>query len=138
VALPRVHFDRERCRAAAEGGYAQATDLAEALVTQGVPFREAYQAVGALVRRCQEQGLPLSAATLELARGVDPRFNAEALKAADPRASAARKESPGGTGPASLEAQLTKLKEAAALARSRAAAVPRLENLFRTLKEAAP
>jgi argininosuccinate lyase len=50
LALPRVIFDRDRCRAAVEGDMMQATDLAEALVRMGIPFRVAYQLVGTLVR----------------------------------------------------------------------------------------
>ena len=58
LALPRVTFDQGRCSAAVDEGFTQATDLAEALVTKGLPFRKAYQVVGSLVRRCQERTRP--------------------------------------------------------------------------------
>ncbi|HSP78262.1 MAG TPA: argininosuccinate lyase, partial [Myxococcaceae bacterium] len=80
LALGKVHFDRERCFAAVESDYMQATDVAEALALKGVPFRTAYKAVGALVRACQEKGLPLAKVTLELAQSVDARFDEEVLK----------------------------------------------------------
>jgi len=99
----RLRFDADRCRAALAEGFTQATDLAEALVRKGVPFRQAYQLVGTLVRRCQDQGLSLAQVPLELARGVDPRLDAEALSVLDPAGAVARKESEGGTGPAAVE-----------------------------------
>jgi argininosuccinate lyase len=137
LALGKVHFDRERCLAAVESDYTQATDVAEALAMKGVPFRTAYKAVGALVRACQEKGLPLARVTLELAQAVDPRLDAEVLRSADPRRSVERKANAGGTGPASVEKQILELKSHAARARAMADAIPRLEALFHSLQEAA-
>jgi argininosuccinate lyase len=136
VALPRVTFDRERCMAALTRDYTQATDLAEALVVKGTPFRTAYQAIGALVRRCQEKGISLAEANEELIRGIHPSLDAQVLQAGDPRASVARKVNAGGTGPASVRAQIDALKARASEYRARAAAVPRLAALFDGLKGA--
>jgi len=74
--LPRVTFNPEKCRVGLEEGFTQATDLAEALVKKGMPFRKAYMAAGALVKRVQEKGITLRAATVELAQSVDPAFDA--------------------------------------------------------------
>jgi argininosuccinate lyase len=137
LALGKVHFDRERCFAAVESDYMQATDVAEALAMKGIPFRTAYKATGALVRACQERGLPLAKVTLELAQSVDPRFDAEVLKSADPRRAVERKANAGGTGPASVEKQIAELKSHAARARAAANAIPRLDTLFDSLQEAA-
>ena len=137
LALPRVIFDRDRCRAAVEGDMMQATDLADALVRKGIPFRAAYQLVGTLVRRCQERGIPLGAATVELAREVDPRFDAAVLEAANPLASVGRKVSAGSTGPNSVQTQIAELRRCAEVAREQARAVPRLQALFRDVQEAA-
>jgi len=137
LALGKVYFDKERCFAAVESDYMQATDVAEALAMKGIPFRTAYKAVGALVRACQERGLPLAKVTLELAQSVDPRFDAEVLKSADPRRAVERKANAGGTGPASVEKQIAELKSHAARARAMADAVPRLAALFDSLQEAA-
>ena len=107
------------------------------LAMTGVPFRTAYKATGALVRACQERGLPLSKVTVELAQSVDPRFDAKVLESADPRRAVERKANTGGTGPASVEKQLVELKSHAARARSMADAIPRLSALFDSLQEAA-
>ncbi|HEX8539487.1 MAG TPA: argininosuccinate lyase [Cystobacter sp.] len=137
LALGKVYFDKEKCLAAVESDYMQATDIAEALAMKGIPFRTAYKATGALVRACQEKGLPLAQVTLELAQSVDARFDAEVLKSADPRRAVERKANAGGTGPASVEKQLVELKSHAARAREMAKAVPRLATLFDSLQEAA-
>ncbi|MFN0063567.1 MAG: argininosuccinate lyase [Myxococcaceae bacterium] len=134
VALPRMKLDRERALAALMGDYTQATDIAEALVRQGLPFREAYQAVGALVRRCQEKKLPLAQATLEMASTIHPAFNAETLRAAQP--GVLMKEVPGSTGPKSVRAQIQALRESAQALSALASGIPTLDTLFAQLREA--
>jgi len=135
LGLGHVRFDRERCKEAASSGYAQATDLAEALVQRGLPFRTAYQAVGTLVRKCQERGISLAQVTLAFAQEIDPRFDAQVLAAAQPEGAVARKEVPGGTGPNAVKKQLDDLRSAATRAQKVALGVPRLQNLFDSLKE---
>jgi len=135
VALENVTFDHQRCAQAASDGYTQATDLAEALVKRGVPFRSAYQMVGTLVREAQRGGVALSDVPLALAQSVDPRFDAELLAAAKPDEAVLRKETPGGTGPRSVLAQVEQLRGAAARAGRLAAATPALDHLFHALKE---
>src|SRR5690606_17224052 len=99
TALPHVHFDPEACAAALRDDYTQATDLAEALVKKGLPFREAYLKVGALVRAAQERGIPLAGVELDFAQTIDPRFDEEVLEAAKLTACIERKVSRGSTGP---------------------------------------
>jgi argininosuccinate lyase len=136
TALPRVTFDRERCLAALHCDYTQATDLAETLVQRGVPFRVAHQAVGTLVHRCQEAGIPLARATPELAQGIHPDLDLAALGTLDPLACVRRKESAGGTGPRSVSLQIVALRKSAASAALTARGVPRLQTLFDELREA--
>ncbi len=50
-------FNEERIKAGLNRGYLDATSLAEYLVTKGVPFRTSHQVVGALVHKCQAEGL---------------------------------------------------------------------------------
>jgi argininosuccinate lyase len=137
LSLPHVTFDVERCRAAVEEGGTQATDLAEALVTQGVPFREAYKLIGALVAKAREQGVALAKVSLETAQALDPRLNAEVLARLDPATSVARKKSIGSTGPEAVAAQLEALATIAGTLQERSARVPRIDALFGKLKETA-
>ena len=135
LGLEHVRFDPVRTLAAVESDFMQATDLAGALAQKGVPFRTAYQAVGRLVRACQERGLPLAKATPEMAREADPRIDAEVLRACDPRASIGRKRNAGGTGPDSVQAQIAALEADAEKASAAAKAVPRLDDLFSDLSK---
>jgi len=132
ISIPRIRFDAERCQAALERDFTQATDLAEALVRQGVPFRTAYRRVGALVRKAQEAGVGLLQAR-EVAAALDPSLAGPVERLGDMRSSVAGKQSTGGTAPEQVEEQISALREAADWARSAAASVPRLVDLFRRL-----
>ncbi len=113
LALPHVTFDAERGAAALDAGFTQATDLAEALVRHGVPFREAYKVVGRLVAMAVEEGIPLRAIEPARALSLHPLLDAKTLAALEPRAAVAAKESLGGTGPLAVEAQIAWLREQA-------------------------
>ncbi|HSY20546.1 MAG TPA: argininosuccinate lyase [Polyangiaceae bacterium] len=114
LSLPHVRFDAEQGRRALDEGFTQATDLAEALVRRGVPFREAYKAVGALVALAVEERVGLRAIEATRAKAIHPALDEGALKALDPAMAAAAKESLGGTGPRSVAAQIAWLRERAA------------------------
>ncbi len=109
LALPHVTFDPLQGRKALEGGATQATDLAEALVRRGVPFREAYKAVGALVRAAADAGSSLSQLGEVQAKAIHPALDATTLAALDPERAVRAKESPGGTGPNAVLAQTSAL-----------------------------
>ena len=113
ASLPHVHFDASRGAGALADGATQATDLAEALVRKGVPFREAYQAIGALVKKAIDDGTWLSSMEPADAAKVHKSIDAQALAALDPAAAIAAKESAGGTGPNAVRAQLATLRESA-------------------------
>ncbi|HEY1416344.1 MAG TPA: argininosuccinate lyase, partial [Myxococcaceae bacterium] len=132
VALPRIRFDADRCRAALDRDYTQATDVAEALVRSGVPFRSAYRRVGTLVRKAQGAGLGLMQAQ-ELARELDPELATALASVGDVRASVSGKRSAGSTAPAEVERQIAALRQASGEARTAAAVVPRLAQLFATI-----
>jgi argininosuccinate lyase len=58
-AIATASFNRARLRGALDVGHLCATDIADELVTLGVPFRDAHHTVGKLVRRAEELGLQL-------------------------------------------------------------------------------
>ena len=114
LALQHVQFDGQRGRRALDEGFTQATDLAEALVRRGIPFREAYKAVGGLVALAVARGDPLCAASSAArAKAIHAAFDAEALRALEPATAVASKESLGGTGPRAVDAQIAWLHERA-------------------------
>jgi argininosuccinate lyase len=91
-------FRRERLLAAAGGDFSTATDLADHLAQQGLPFREAHRVVGALVRDCLASGRELPALSLAELRRYSPAFGPEAVGITAAGAVAARR-SQGGTAP---------------------------------------
>src|SRR5215204_6252971 len=103
--LRTARFNGERMAQAA-GGYALATELADFLVTRGVPFREAHGAVGRLVRRCEEDGVPFEEVSQEMLAGAHPALADLPRELFTPWGRVANKRSPGSTSPASLEAQM--------------------------------
>jgi len=104
--LRGVRVNTTRLAEAAADGFAVATDFADYLVTKGVPFRAAHETVGKLVKQCLEEGKTLSDMTLADLQRYDRRFEADALTLSDPKASAASRNSSGGTGSESIAAQL--------------------------------
>src|ERR671911_434695 len=103
--LRTARFDGARTAAAA-GGFALATELADFLAARGVPFREAHSAVGRLVRRCEELGLSLEEVPGEELAAAHPVLAELPRELLTPRGSVAIKKSPGSTSPESVEAQL--------------------------------
>jgi len=113
-AVASLTFDTDGLRVKAADGFALATDLAEALVGAGVPFREAHERVGRFVADCERAGRTLDDAPGELARAfpeLDDGSEAIVSLLAPGRA-VARRSSPMGPAPASVRAQLRALRAA--------------------------
>jgi argininosuccinate lyase len=68
---------RERARAAAGGGYSNATELADYLVNQGIPFRDAHHSAGRLVRAAIRESKPLEDLTVAQMQEVEPRIQSD-------------------------------------------------------------
>ena len=118
LALPAVagmvaslRFDRDRLASSAAGGGALATDLAEALVLAGVPFRAAHERVGGVVAACEARGIDLAEADpVDVAASL-PELDAAAVSSLlDPRAAVERRRAASGPAPPSVRAQLDRLR----------------------------
>ena len=96
----------DKMAAACRGDFSTATDLADSLAAGGVPFREAHEIIGKIVRDCLANGRVLEALTLSDLQGFDARFTEHALLAVTPEASAAARTSRGGTAPDAVRAQM--------------------------------
>ena len=107
--LSTATFDGERMSGAA-GGFALATELADFLAARGVPFREAHHAVGRLVRRCEEAGIPFEEVPDEELAAAHPALADLPRELLTPRGSVANKKSPGSTSPASVDEQLARAR----------------------------
>ena len=102
-----VEFRPERLERAVGSDFSNATDVADYLVAKGVPFREAYQMVGAVVKRCLQEGVLLLDLSLEQWKSFHPAFEADLFDALAPRQVVAARVSEGGTGFVRVEEQLT-------------------------------
>ena len=93
-----------------DGDFLLATELADWLVTRGVPFRDAHHVSGSIVSWCESQGTNFSTLTVDRLKTFHPAFDASALAWLSPRAAAERRQSLGGTASTQIAAQLGALR----------------------------
>lgn len=99
----------ERLRQQSTEGFTLATEVADWLSRRDVPFAEAHEITGALVRRCEDRGIDLPAVTdLDLA-AVDPRLTGDIRRCLTPEAAVAARTGYGGTAPAEVTGQMVRL-----------------------------
>ena len=110
--LAGITFNRERLAAAAEDEMLAATDLADALVQEGVPFREAHGLVGGLVKTAIDSGRSLSELSDSELDGVPEDARQALRKALEAGRTIESKVSAGGTSSARVEEQLERAREA--------------------------
>ena len=109
IATMKVRADQ--MLAAAQGGFINATDLADYLVRRGLPFRAAYKISGQIVAYCIENHKVLENLTLDEYLKFDERFDNEIYGAIDLKNCVERRISEGGTSVASVEAQIKHVKK---------------------------
>jgi len=106
-----LEFRPARLEEAVTTDFSNATDVADYLVARGVPFREAYQLVGALVKDCLREGRLLRDLPLPRWQEVHPAFEADIHAAIAPRQVVAARRSEGGTGFERVGKQLERARE---------------------------
>jgi argininosuccinate lyase len=104
--LDTLKVRREACLKAAAGGYSNATDLADYLVARGVPFRDAHEQVGAVVRHAISRSLPIERLDLGEIQSHSPEARADVFEYIAIEAGMARREVQGATGPAHVKAAI--------------------------------
>jgi argininosuccinate lyase len=104
--LETGHWQLDRMRESCRGDFSTATDLADFLAVRGMPFRDAHEVVGKIVRGCDRFGCTLEDLTEETLREIAPEVPAEALTVLQPETSVARRESLGAPGPKAMAAQI--------------------------------
>ena len=100
----------ENMRRAAGGGFINATDCADYLTKKGLPFRDAYTAVGNLVYYCTEKGKLLEELTLEELRGISPLFEEDVYEALSLETCMGQRKSYGGPAEEETTRQINELK----------------------------
>ncbi len=106
-----LRVDRQRTRAAAEGGHANATELADWLAARGVPFRDAHEITGLVVRRALERGVRIQDLELAELQGFHAAFDATVYEALSLESLLAKRDAVGGTSPRRVAEQMDLWRE---------------------------
>ncbi|SDO00588.1 argininosuccinate lyase [Acetanaerobacterium elongatum] len=102
---------KENMRAAAAKGFINATDCADYLTKKGMPFRDAYKAVGSLVAYCIQSGKTLETLTLEEYKAISGTFEADVYEAVSLETCVKGRAVPGGPAPEQVKAEIERAKE---------------------------
>ena len=106
-ALDGAEINEENCSSAASDPLLLATDLADYLVEQGVPFRQAHHVVGSLVARSEELEIPLPQLSDEDAQSICPQIGNNWRDVFDLSRAFSKREKPGMPGPQQVQGRIT-------------------------------
>ncbi len=109
--LGTIKVNKQNMRKAASGGFINATDCADFLVSKGLPFRDAYKATGELVARCIELNTTLEDLPLEEYKKVCDLFDEGVYTAIDLEKCVSDRTVYGGPAPGQVKLQVAELKE---------------------------
>ncbi|MFD5144136.1 argininosuccinate lyase [Streptomyces sp. NPDC058401] len=108
--MATLTINRERMEALAPAGFSLATDIAEWLVKQGVPFRVAHEVAGECVKECEGLGIELDELTDEQFAKISEHLTPEVRTVLNVKGALASRDGRGGTAPSAVAIQLTELK----------------------------
>ncbi|MCB5174164.1 argininosuccinate lyase [Microvirga lenta] len=100
----------EELKRQATEGFTLATEVADWLARRGVPFSEAHEITGGLVRYCEDRGIGLEDLSDEEFATVDPRLDASIKSCLTPEAAVTARNAYGGTAPERVNEQLARLR----------------------------
>lgn len=109
--IETMKVNKEKMRAAAAGGFINATDCADYLVKHGMPFRDAYKITGRLVAECIDKGLTLETLPLENYKELSELFDEDVYKAISLETCVRERKSFGGSAPESVLRQIELTKK---------------------------
>lgn len=101
-----LKFNSEAMYKATEDGFITATDLADYLAAKGMPFRQAHEVVGNIVKHCLGKGIKLTDMPLEEYQDFSALFGRDVIDIIRPKRSVERHSSPGGTSPEQVKEQI--------------------------------
>jgi argininosuccinate lyase len=110
-AVATTKFNTDRLRAAASNPVLFATDGADYLVHKGLPFRQAHDLIGKVLREAERQGKPWTQLSLEDVQKISPLFEQDFLAAPSVESSIATKAVPGGTAPEQVRSAIAELQK---------------------------
>jgi argininosuccinate lyase len=109
-AVAATKFNTDRLSAAASNPVLFATDGADYLVHKGLPFRQAHDLIGKVLREAERQGKPWTQLSLEDVQKISPLFEQDFLAAPSVESSIATKAVPGGTAPEQVRSAIAELQ----------------------------
>jgi argininosuccinate lyase len=107
-----LRFHHERMASLAPKGFSLATDVADWLVRQRVPFAQAHEIAGACVKFCEAAGIELADLSPAQLAEISPKLNADVLDVLTIQGSVASRNGRGGTAPDQVRLQLAELRAA--------------------------
>ena len=110
-ALAKTKFREDRLRAAASNPALLSTEAADYLVRRGVPFRQAHDIVGQVLRLAEKQGKPWNQLSLSEVKPLSPQIGDDFLESSTVESAIASKAVPGGTSESSVLAAIRRLEE---------------------------
>jgi argininosuccinate lyase len=108
--MATLHFHTDRLESLAPAGFSLATDVAEWLVRNGVPFRVAHEVAGECVRRCEQLGVELADLSDADFAAISPTLTPAVREVLTVAGSIASRSSRGGTAQSQVDAQITELE----------------------------
>jgi argininosuccinate lyase len=108
--IETMTVDADRLRLAAPQGFSLATDLAEALVRNGLPFRDAHEIVGSVVGWCAQAGRTLESLTDAELASISPHLTPDTRAVLSVDGALAARSAYGGTAPPRVTEQLDALR----------------------------
>jgi len=109
--ISTLRFDTVRMSSSAPEGFALATDIAEWLVREGVPFRDAHEIAGTCVRVAEGRGLELWDLTDADLKEISPHLTPEVREVLSLEGSVASRSAYGGTAPVRVREQIAAARE---------------------------
>ena len=124
--MATLKFDTARMAASAPEGFALATDIAEWLVSKGVPFRVAHEVAGECVRHAEAAGTELDGLSDADFQAIHSALTPDFRHVLTAQGSVAARSTVNGTAPASVRAQLAEASVRLAACRQWSSALPHL------------
>ena len=109
--IETARFNKQTMAQGAEGGYTNATDVADYLAKKGMPFRNAHEIVGRLVLFCIENNITLKQVSIEQYRKISEYFDVDIYEAIDIEVCVNQRKSFGGPAPESVQKMIEKTEK---------------------------
>lgn len=109
--LETIQVKKDVMAEAAQGGFTNATDLADYLVRRGMPFREAHAAAGQAVLYCLKKGLTLDRMSLEEYKEISPLVEGDVYQAIDIKNCVGARKAPGGPAPEAVAGAIARARQ---------------------------